>query len=338
MRALVSRGKGRMMLEECPEPDLKNNNVIVEVTACGICGTDLHVYKGMPADWPIPGIRGHEFSGTILKIGDDVQGFNFGDRVVIQPLLSCGVCSLCRDGKTNLCTEMSLIGGELPGGYAEQVLVPVRSLFKLPDKLDSYNATLVETLATPVHAFSTIAPGSFDRVAVFGAGPQGLFAIQLARLYGASYVAAIDVVPHRIKTALHVGATHAINASDNDPVEVVFEGTKGAGVDLVFEAAGLDITRQQAIRILRPGGTVIFVALGATETPIDFMQVVPKGLNLYGTQCYTDSDFGRAIQLLETGEIQADPVITRMPLDEGTAAFEMLSTQPGEAIKVVLTM
>ena len=129
---------------------------------------------------------------------------------------------------------------------------------------------------------------------------------------------------------------HVIDASEGDPVQAILEATEGEGVDLVIEAAGLRQTRQQAVSILRPGGTAIFLALGMAETPVDFMQVVPKELHLRGTQCYTDADFAHAIDLLSEGQIQVDALTTEMALDAGPKAFEMLATNPGDAIKVVL--
>ena len=205
MRALVFRGTRQTAIEDWPVAELRPGHVRVAVTACGICGTDLHVYKGMPANWPIPGVRGHEFAGTIIELGADVEDFGPGDRVVIQPLLYCGECRACRAGQTNLCSNMSLIGGELPGGYAEQVIVPASSLFRIPDNLDLSHAALVETLATPVHAFRQLHLEQGSRAAVLGVGAQGLFATQLARLHDASYIAVTDVVPHRLEVASQFG-------------------------------------------------------------------------------------------------------------------------------------
>jgi len=301
------------------------------VAASGICGADLHVYKGLPAAWPTPGIRGHEFAGTVSAWADDVRGFEQGDRVVGQPLVTCGQCRFCRSGQTNLCANVYLIGGEQPGGFAERVAVPVSSLFRVPDNLSLKQAALVETLATSVHAFERNLTGILRSVAVLGAGAQGLFAVQLARLAGAKLIAVSETLRHRLAIALKLGATHAIHAGQENVVETVLDLTDGEGVDLVIEAAGKAATRQQATQLLRPGGTAVFLALGAELTPIDFMSVVPRELHLRGTHCYTDADFCLAIELLSDREIIVDPLITEMPLQNGLAAFEALASSISRA-------
>ncbi|MCY4070864.1 MAG: alcohol dehydrogenase catalytic domain-containing protein [Chloroflexi bacterium] len=336
MKSLVFGGPRKVYFEDREQPRILPGQVLIEVAACGICGTDLHVYNGLPAAWPVPGIRGHEFAGTVIAWADDVEGFQDGDRVVVQPLVHCGQCRFCRSGQTNLCSNLVLIGGELPGGFAEQAAVPARSLFKLPENLSLKRAASVETLATSVHAFQQNLSGILRSVAVLGAGAQGIFAVQLARLAGANLIAVSETLPHRLTVAQELGATDVVNARQENVVEVIRALTDGEGVDLVIEAAGKAVTRQQAIQLLRPGGTAIFLALGAEASPIDFMSLVPRELHLRGTQCYTDADFTLAIELLANGEIIVDPLITEMSLENGPAAFENLASNPGEMIKVLL--
>ncbi|MCY4021023.1 MAG: alcohol dehydrogenase catalytic domain-containing protein [Chloroflexi bacterium] len=336
MKSLVFWGPRNVYFENWEEPGIMPGQVLIEVAACGICGTDLHVYNGLPAAWPVPGIRGHEFAGTVIAWADDVEGFQDGDRVVVQPLVYCGQCRYCRSGKTNLCSKLVLIGGERPGGFAEKVAVPASSLFHVPEDLSLQRAALVETLATSVHAFQQHVTGILRSVAVLGAGAQGIFAVQLARLAGANLIAVSESLPHRLAVARELGATHIVNARQDDVVAVIRALSDGEGVDLVVEAAGKAVARQQAIQLLRPGGTAIFLALGAEASPIDFMSVVPRELHLRGTQCYTDADFTLAIELLANGEVIVDPLITEMPLENGPAAFENLASNPGDMIKVLL--
>lgn len=337
MKSLIAMGPRQVAFGDWEQPKILPGQVLIEVAACGICGTDLHVYNGMPASWPLPGVRGHEFAGTVIAWADDVEGFQVGERVVVQPLLYCGRCRFCRAGQTNLCADMVLIGGEQPGGFAERAAVPASSLFKLPQNLSLKRAALVETLATSVHAFEQNLSGILRSVAVLGAGAQGLFAVQLARLAGARLIAVSETIPHRLAMARRLGATQVINAGREDVVECILALTDGEGVDWVIEAAGKAVTRQQATQLLRPGGTAIFLALGAEPTPIDFMSLVPRELHLRGTQCYTDADFALAIELLANEEIICDPLITEMSLEDGAAAFENLASDPGQAIKIILT-
>lgn len=336
MKALVFYGPRQLKYEEVPDPTLRPGHVLLEVVACGICGTDLHVYQGMPATWPVPGVRGHEFVGTVIEAAADVDGVAPGDRVVVQPLVFCGRCAACARGETNLCSNMYLIGGEQPGGFAERTVVPASAVFKLPDHLFFEHAALVETLATPVHAFNRYLCGLPASIAIIGAGTQGLLATQLARLAGTKHILVVDVVEHRIDMARRLGATVAVNSREVDPIAIAQELTGGEGIDWALEAAGKPVSRQQALAMLRAGGTTVFLALGAEPTTVDFMALVPRELHLHGTQCYTNADFARAITLLADGDINAEPLITCAPLFYGPEAFESLLTKPGDKIKVVL--
>lgn len=336
MKALVNHGARQWRVQEWAEPTLRPGDVLVEVAACGICGTDLHAYKGLDVGWPLPGIPGHEIAGRVLAWGSEVRGFSAGDRVAVQPLLYCGLCEDCRAGRVNLCSHLEFVGGSLTGGYAERTAVPARGLFKLPDSLDLSQAAMAETLSTPVHAFNQNVSGLLRSVAVMGAGTQGLLSLQLALLAGARAVAITDVVPRRLAVAEELGATLVINAREQDPIESILAMTGGRGVDLAIEAAGKAISRQQALHVLRPGGMAIFIALGTEPTPIDFMSLVPRELQIRGTQCYNDDDFALAIELLASHAVHVEPLLTRLPLADGHEAFEMLVTDPGQAIKVVL--
>jgi 2-desacetyl-2-hydroxyethyl bacteriochlorophyllide A dehydrogenase len=231
---------------------------------------------------------------------------------------------------------MYLIGGEQPGGFAEFVTAPERSVFRIPDALSFEHAALVETLATPVHAFEQNARGLVRSVAILGAGAQGLLSLQLAKLIGAAQIVVTDVVEHRLQIADQLGATHIVNGRVGDVVQEVAKLTDGEGVDFVIEAAGIAATRQQAIAMLRPGGTAVFLALGTQATPIDFMSVVPRELHLHGSQCYINDNFTRAIELLTSRQINAEPLVQSAPLSEGAALFEALATNPEDRIKVVL--
>jgi len=336
MKSLIFKGSKQVEYGEWEEPTLLPDHVLLEVAGCGICGTDLHVYNGMPAAWPTPGVRGHEFAGHVIAFDDNVVDFNTGDRVVVQPLVFCGQCHFCHSGQTNLCTNMYLIGGEQPGGFAEKVAVPASSIFRLPNNLSLRNATLVEPLATSIHAFERALSGFLQSVVILGAGPQGLLAIQLARLAGAEHIIVSEVQENRRSIAQELGATTVVNPREEDIVKIVHELTDDVGVDLAFEVAGKAITRQQATQVLHPGGAAVFVALGTEPTTLDFMSIVPRELRLMGTQCYTNSDFALAINLLANGQVNVEPMISAIPLDKGVESFRSLANGSGNAIKVIL--
>lgn len=336
MKALINYGPGRMDYGDWAEPQLGPGQVLVEVGACGICGSDLHPYRGMPSRRPVPGIWGHEFAGTVLARAEDVEEIAVGARVAVQPLVSCGRCPQCRSGQTNICRNAALIGGPRPGGFAERVAVPARSVFALPEGMDIVLASLAETLATPVHLFSSNVRGFLRSALILGAGPQGLLCAQLARHLGARTVIVSDVVAHRLAMAEAMGATHVVDARQQDPADFALAATGGEGVDLAIDAAGRSASRQQAVLAAKPGGTAVFLATGPEQTPLDFMNFVPREVHLRGTQCYTDADFAMAIDLLAGGEVDAAPMLTVLPLAQGAQAFEALANDPGHLVKVML--
>jgi len=336
MKALVSHGPLQMAYEDWAEPDLPPGHVLVEVDSCGICGSDLHPYRGMPSRRPNPGVWGHEFSGTVVAAGIGADATLVGSTVAVQPLISCGRCPQCQAGHTNVCANAVLIGGPLPGGFAQRVVVPERNAFVLPAGLGLATASLAETLATPVHVFENNVRGLLRSVLVIGAGPQGLLCTQLARLVGAPLIVVADVMPARLDMARQMGATHIVNSREADALETVHELTAGQGVDLVIEAAGQSASRQQAIAAARRAGTVVFLATGREATPIDFTGFVPREVHLRGTQCYTDADFSLALALLASGEVEVASMVTELPLSQGAEAFDRLVNDPGALIKVTL--
>lgn len=336
MNALVFHGPGKVAFETADKPEVKPGHMRLRVHGCGICGTDMHVYGGMPAPWPVPGVRGHEISGVVDQIGDGVDGISTGDRVVVQPLVFCGTCPACKRGETNLCANAYLIGGEVAGGFAEFVEVPASTIFAVPEGLPLDHAALAEALATPVHAVQMHARGAVRSAAIIGAGAQGLLALQLVRNLGIETVLVSDVVPQRLDLASDLGASRVVNARGENSVDVAYELTGGEGVDLVIDCAGLAINRQQTIEMLRAGGTGVFLALGPGFAEIEFGRLVPRELHLHGTQCYTNTDFQRAINLLESGDIAAEKLVETRALSDGSAAFETLAANPADHIKIVL--
>ena len=336
MKALISRAVGHVEYGDWPEPQLPPGEVLVRVTACGICGTDLHVYRGLPVPWPLPGVRGHELAGTVADVADDVQDFAVGEGVVVQPIVHCGRCRRCRAGLTNLCANGEMIGGKRPGGHAEFVAVPAERLFRVPASLDLAQAALTETLATPVRLFRTHAPALPQTVAIFGGGPQGLLCLQMARRAGASRVAVSEVVPQRRALAEALGATVVIDPLAEDPAARVMAMTEGEGAELVIEAAGNGAARRQALEVVRWGGVAVFVAIGSGLTEVDFNAVSFKEAQLRGSQAYTDADFAVALNLLASGAIDAEAVVSEASLGDGPAMYEALTRAPGELVKVLL--
>jgi 2-desacetyl-2-hydroxyethyl bacteriochlorophyllide A dehydrogenase len=338
MQALVFHGLRQLSVEAVPEPVLKPGEVLVQVAVCGICGSDLHGYLGHSArrNASIPLIMGHEFTGQIAALGPDFSGdLAVGQRVVVQPQISCGRCRACRSGLANICPNMSILGIERAGAFAERVAVPAQRVFPLPDGLSDTHGALIETLAVEVHLFRQMARPLLRTVVVLGAGAQGLLAAQLARLGGASQIIVTDLMPHRLRLAEQMGATAVLRA-DEDVVAGILRLTDGWGAEFVIDAVGASTTRQQGVAVLAPGGTFGLVGLGPGETTLNFVPVINRELVLHGSYCYSDDDFLRALELLAAGHIQVGSMLELEPLREGAALFERLMDPAAGLTKVLL--
>lgn len=229
---------------------------MVEVKACGVCVTDLYMYMWeFPVKTPV--ILGHEFSGVIAELGDDVAEFEVGDRVAVDLVLSCGVCEACVSGRSNLCERRTVIGGAgnviVNGAFAEYTLVPEEAIGKIPTEMSFDQGAFVEPLGCCIHGVDVSRAGIGDVVVLIGAGPIGLLLLQLIKLVGASQIFAVDMKDERLELAATLGADIVINPSKQDPVGRLRDLTQGKGADVVIEAVGSPIAVRQAVQMVRQG-------------------------------------------------------------------------------------
>lgn len=337
MRALMYLGTRKMEMQEVEEPRVTPGFVVLKVGAASICGSDLHGFLGKSAKRVPPLVMGHEFSGEVVAPDRGVEGLSVGDRVTINPILSCGRCEECLRGRTSICPRRTVIGIEHPGAFAGYVSVPAESCFKLPDHVGDLEGSMVESLSNALHIFDRSLHGFIRSVAVIGAGTQGLLALQVARHIGATRIAVTDMVPSRLELASRLGATHVIDVRAEDPVEAVIDMTDGQGVDLSVEAVGHTATQEQAVRMLRQGGEAVLLGLGA-EAPmgIDGVAMVNRELVVRGSYAYTSLDFAYSLELISSGRIDVASMVVARDLEEGPDIFEKLVDDPGDLIKVAL--
>jgi len=254
MRAVRLHAPEQLSVEEVPRPIPGPNDLLVRVEACGICGSDRHMYRGeFPTAKPVT--LGHEFSGIVEEAGEAVEGFRIGTRVTGDPNISCGQCADCLDGRPNLCAGLSAIGVHRDGGFAEYVLVPAGQAVALPPGLDPLHGAFCEPVSCCLHAIDVarLAPGA--SVVILGGGVIGLLMVELALLAGAGMVVLSTRQAPRRELALRLGAHHAVDAG-GDPVAVLRALLPG-GADVVFECAGVGETVRQSISVARRGGTVV---------------------------------------------------------------------------------
>jgi len=343
MRALVYHGPRDVRYDTLPDPALEDDaSVVVRVEACAICGSDLHIWHGHGFSPDTGFAVGHEAIGEIVETGRDVRRFKSGDRVLVAGGAGCGRCDACWGGRIDRCAagpgRVFGLGHALQGGQAEAVMVPAAdtTLLRIPDGITDEQALLLtDNLPTAWFAAdrADVAPGK--RVAVVGLGPVGLLAVESALVMGAAVVYAVDLVPERRAAAAKLGA---VPVESDDPVGFVREHGHGRLADCVVEAVGADATVSLAIRLAETGATVSVVGVSHTmDFPYPLPLALVRGLTFRVGLCPVQSYWPTLVPLLRTGRRGATHVVSeRVPLSEGTAAYQRFASREGGVLKTVL--
>ncbi|MFN8203185.1 MAG: alcohol dehydrogenase catalytic domain-containing protein [Solirubrobacteraceae bacterium] len=341
MKAAVFQGIKDIRVEEVDDPHAGPEDVVVAVSMCGICGSDLHTYEH--GSFVAPGqIMGHEFSGEVVEAGDQVSGLQVGDRVTALPLVPCGDCPRCLEGRYNLCASAWTTGLAYgrPGAFAQRIHVPNavlgRNVFKLPDGMSDEEGATVEPLAVAVHAVRLAGAVEGRTALVLGLGTIGQQVVQVLRAYGARRVVGIDLSELRLRAAATLGAD-AVDGAAGIEQAIDAALSEGEEIDVVFECSGVPKLADAALDTIKAGGAIVVLAL--YDDPITFnpTALVQKEIRLQGSIAYTSDDFGEAVALLSSGRAQADPLIThRLALDDVMEAFETQMSKD-ESLKVVVT-
>ena len=337
MRALVYEGPWQMPLRQIEAPTAGATDVVVAVQAVGICGSDVHGFMGTTGRRTPPIVMGHEFCGVVESVGAQVQAYQVGDRVVVQPLLTCGTCANCRAGRPNICLNRSGLGISLNGAYAEAVRVPQQMLYALPAEMAWEQGALVEPLAVAMHAVNLTPFALMDTVLIIGAGTIGLLALLWTRRRGAGTIIVSDRSAHRLEMARRLGADLVVNVAEQDPVEVVQAHTGGVGAHAVIEAVGVTAAVKQSLAAVRTGGHVTWIGNSQPEVELNMQQVVTRELTVRGAYCFND-EFGRSIEAIRRGDAfdVTTLIETIAPLEDGPELIHDLAEGSLESVKVIL--
>ncbi|MDI5933485.1 Zn-dependent oxidoreductase [Halomonas kalidii] len=323
-------------IAEVEVPTAAPGEALVRVAFAGICGSDMHIIHGDNAFVRFPRITGHEFAGVVEAVGEGVEDIAVGDRVCIDPVISCGRCYPCRIGRPNVCTSLEVIGVHRDGGFEERVAVPAANLHRLPDGLALDVAALVEPYSIAANVLDRMQPQPGDRLLVYGAGVIGLTILQIARAKGIEEVIVTDVIDERLEAAKALGARHVLNGRDQDVEQAVLELTEGEGVPLIADAACVPALLPQILRLASPAGRIGL--LGFTPTPSDLVQleVIKKELTLVGSRL-NNRKFPEVLELMASGRLDPMALVShRLPFDEMPGAIEMLDHHPEQARKVLI--
>jgi 2-desacetyl-2-hydroxyethyl bacteriochlorophyllide A dehydrogenase len=327
-------------IEEVPKPRIKDNEALVSVKAASICGSELHAFTGASKRRQevhgLPLVMGHEFSGEVVEVGKSVKNISVGDRVGVNPIVTCGKCEQCITGRTNICKNFILLGLHVDGAFAEYVPVVAENCYKVPDTLSFEEAALLEPCSVGIHAVNIARLELGDDVAILGAGPIGLMALQAAKCAGAGRIFVVDVVPFRLDVAKKLGADVTINAAEEDPIKNIMEFTKGEGVDVAIEAVGIKKTVQQAIDMVKKGKTVIVAGMMEKIMEVGMLGVTVNEIRVQGDYGYTKKEFVSSVKLVSANKINLKPMITHIfPLNEIVNGFKVLA-QKKDAMKVII--
>jgi len=335
MKAAILRGARDIIIRDVPEPRVETDGVIIKVKACGICGSDLHLYKhGAPHDW----ILGHEFSGDIVEVGANIQSVKKGEHVVAMCGQGCGECYWCQQGQWLRCNKMSLLGYGIPGAFAEYVSVPYFQLgtyaAMLPESLTYEVGATAEPLSVALYAVSKAQPQPEDTVVVIGAGIIGLCVVKVLKAVNVARIIVSGRRTRRLELAKESGADIVVDAAQKDIIPVVDKSTSGRGADIVFECAGSSITFQQALQMVHRGGKIALVGLYEESITWNPSIIVANDINIVG--CGLRFDLPGAIDLIKNGRVDTKPLITHeFRLDNIKEAFEtQLAAE--DAIKVLV--
>lgn len=338
MKALVKKHSEKgIWLEEVPVPECGHNDVLIKVRKTAICGTDIHIYnwdKWAQATIPVPMVVGHEFSGTIEKMGGEVHGLALGDRVSAEGHVTCGHCRNCRAGKRHLCRNTVGIGVNRPGCFAEYVCVPASNVFKLSDAISDDVGSVLDPLGNAAHTAL-----SFDLVGedvlITGAGPIGIMAVAIAKHVGARHIVITDLNEYRLDLARQMGATRAVNVGKENLPHVMEELEMDEGFDVGLEMSGNPHAFRDMLKLMNNGGNVALLGILPDDTSIDWNEVVFKGLKLKGIYGREMFETWYKMSSMLQSNLDISPVITHhFDIEDFQKGFDIMSS--GQSGKVIL--
>ncbi len=341
MKALVLTRYNHLEYLDAPDPEAGPEEVVIDVKACGICGSDVHGMDGSSGRRLPPIIMGHEASGVIAEVGERVSDWKVGDRVTFDSTVSCGRCDFCRQGRINLCDRRQVLGVACEefrreGAYAERVAVPQHILYPLPDELSFERAAMVEPVSVAVHAAGRVPVRLNDTAVVVGTGMIGLLVVQTLRLAGCGRIVAIDLDRRKLDLACRFGADEGHSPAETDVVQTVHRQTGGRGADLVMEVVGLPATVELAIDCCRKGGALGLVGNLTPKVSLPLQAAVTRELALFGS-CASAGEYPACLELIARRAINVDAMISATaPLAEGAVWFERLCRSEDNLMKVIL--
>ena len=336
MRVAVLSQYGKIEILEKKRPIAhEKNEVLIKIRATGICGTDIHGYQGTHATIKPPRIMGHEISGEVMETGPEVTSFKRGDRVVVDPVISCGQCYACLQGRNNICTTVRCLGVHVDGGFSDFIKVSAENLYKISDEISWEHAAMIEPFSIAAHVCerSEVKPG--EKAVIIGAGQIGLCILQAFDRIGVD-VLVVDIVESRLNKAEEMGAKIVVNSKRKSFESEVLAFTHGHGASLVIEGVGNPFLLEEAVKITSHGARIIVMGFSSNQAKIPEVEITQKELEIRGSRLNCRK-FPQAIKWFENNEVHPELLISRTyHLNDIDKAFKEIIKNPKDNIKVII--
>lgn len=333
----------KMEIRDAQMPQASAKEVVVELEYVGICGSDVHYFHdGRCGDYKVEGdfMLGHECAGTVVELGEGVENLKVGDKVALEPGITCGQCEFCKSGRYNLCPDVQFLATPpVQGCYENYIAFPENMCFKLPDNISTKEGALVEPLSVGMHAANQGDVRLGDSVVILGAGCIGLVTLLACKAHGATDITVVDVIPKRLDYALKLGATRVINGMEKDAAAEIDKLTDNAGVDKVFETAGAPVTIQQTPYMVKNGGTIVLVGISAQEKiEYNFAKIMAKEAKIESVFRYRNI-YPQAIAAIADGIIDVSGIVTHeFDFDDIQEAFDCAIHNKDDVVKAVIKL
>ena len=337
MKAALVTDVGKVSIEEIEKPPIGDDEVLIKTRMAGICGSDLHLFRGTHAFRKPPAILGHEIAGDVVEIGKRVQSVKVGDRVTVEPQYGCGECDFCQQGLINLCAKKIVPGTpRWIGAFVEYFNAPEKTVHKLNEAVSYPMGTMIEPLAVAVRAVRKATVKEKDSLVILGSGSIGLLCLIVAKHWGYKRIICTDVARFNLDMAIRHGASHALNPLETSLVNTVKQSSGGKGADLALIAAGAPDILDQAVACVKKGGEIGVIAMITEKIPFHSYPLVFNEQRMYGAMTYTTSDFKAAAEMINGGLDLTDFVTQTFDLEHTQQGLDVLSQKKEGVVKVMI--
>ncbi len=322
----------KIVYEDVQIPQAEPGQAVLKISASGICGSDMHIYLGKNPGIKPPHVSGHEFGGVVKMLGSETPHFEVGDRVVVNPVINCGKCYYCTRGMEHMCDNQSVIGGHQPGGMAEEIVIPIRNMIKLPGDFDMVFSPMIEPVGIVVHCLQQVRNA---KVLIIGQGTIGLCAQQVCALNG-NTVLTTDVADLPLEMSQRLGADLVFNYNDPDKAKLIQDFLGDEKIDLVVETVCSPKTLDFSAETVRKKGRILIIGIPEKDFVAPILNILFKEIDLTSTSLYSDAEFELAARYVLENKVDIRSMVTKtFPLRKAAEAFEYKLNEP--SIKIILT-